>query len=635
MTTTQLDPATEERSATTAAPASRLSLRLSSRELTLLLALALVTATLALYEPALHNGFVNYDDPDYITDNPHVLHGLSLDNVRWAMTATAASNWHPLTWIVHMADVDFLGVKPTGHHLVSVGLHTLNGVLLFLLLRFATGYVWRSAAVAALFALFPLNVQTVAWAAELKSVLCTTFLLLALFAYGWYARRPDAGRYLLLALLFALSLMAKPTAITLPLALLVVDYWPLRRFGGKPSANAEPEFARAGYLRLALEKIPLLALSAGSAAMTVYAQRRGGALAPADLFPLALRIKNAIVSYAVYMGKGVWPSRLAVFYPYPKSLALVKVALAALILVAITAVVFRYRERRYLVVGWLWYLGTMVPMIGIVQAGRQAIADRYAYVPFLGLFVMAVWLAADLAQRSRAARTAVGVLALAVMAVYASVSHAQIGYWRNSYQLFSHALDVTTGNAVAEDNLGVAYEKELHAPAQALLHYQAAVRLMPDLPTAHYDLGTALQSQGRLDEAAREYRLTLQYATNPADAGRAHNNLGVIYMQTNQPQAAISEFDEALRSDPTQVFSLLNRGSLEYRLGELGAARRDLMQAVQITSNGAAWLLLGRVLEDQGQLESAAIAYQNSLKLSPGIGDAQERLNGVLHKLGR
>jgi len=371
-----------------------------------LAALLLMLATLALYQRSLHNGFVNYDDPDYITENAHVRQGLSWSNIRWAFTATDAYNWHPLTWISHMADVQFFGVKAIGHHLDSALLHTLNVLLLFLLLRFATGYVWRSATVAALFAVFPLNVECVAWAAERKSVLCVAFLFFALLAYGWYALRPGVGRYLAVALLFALALMAKPLAITLPAALLLVDYWPLQRFGGHSPDATDAASARAGFLRLVAEKIPLLLLCGGSAFMTVYAQRRGGALASTELFPLALRIKNAVFSYADYLGKGIWPARLAVFYPYPHGLGLVKVVGAALILSGITVVCWQLRERRYLLTGWLWYLGTMVPMIGIVQVGRQAMADRYAYVPFVGLFVMVVWLAADFAQRSRSLRAA-------------------------------------------------------------------------------------------------------------------------------------------------------------------------------------------------------------------------------------
>jgi protein O-mannosyl-transferase len=616
-----------------ATPSAGFRLFGSRREATLLAALLLVLATLALYQRSLHNGFVNYDDPDYITDNAHVLQGLTWNNVRWAFTATSSYNWHPLTWISHMADVQFFGVKAIGHHLVGALLHTLNVLLLFLLLRFATGYVWRSATVAALFAVFPLNVESVAWAAERKSVLCTTFIFLALFAYGWYARRPGVGRYLAVALLFALALMAKPLAITLPVALLLVDYWPLQRFGGHPSAGAGTASADAGFLRLVAEKVPLLLLSVGSAFMTVYAQRRGGALASAELFPLSLRIKNAVFSYADYLAKGIWPARLAVFYPYPHSLGVLKVLAAALILLVITVAAWRFRERRYLPVGWLWYLGTMVPMIGIVQVGRQAMADRYAYVPFVGLFVMVVWFAADFAQRNRILRTSIALLALGILAGYASVTYTQLSYWRDSYRLFSHALDVTTGNGVAEDNLGIAYEKEMGEPFMALPHYEAAVRYMPDLPTAHYNLGTALQSQRRLDEAAREYRLTLTYTSNLAEAAWAHNNLGVIFMQTNQSAAALSEFSAALRCDPTQVFSLLNRASVEYHDGNLDAARADVSQAIQMAPSPPAWFLLGRVLEDQNQLQAAADAYRNCLKVSPGMSDAQAHLDGVLRKL--
>jgi protein O-mannosyl-transferase len=421
----------------------------SPRSQTLLLVFLLVLATLLLYEPSLHNAFVNYDDPGYITQN---------FNVAWALTATVEANWHPLTWISHMADVQFFGLNPAGHHLTSVLLHMLNVVLLFVLLLRATGFVWRSGVVAALFALCPLNVESVAWIAERKSLLSTAFLLLALLAYGWYVRHPGAARYLLVAALFALGLMAKPMIITLPFCLLLADYWPLQRIGA-PGLHEPGTPVFAGNLfKLTAEKIPLLALSLGSALVTVYAQRGGDALGSTVLLPLRLRINNAIYSYLAYIVKAIWPVNLAVFYPHPEnSLKLWKVAAAAAVLLAISGLVWRYREkRRYLLAGWLWYVVALLPVIGIVQVGRQAMADRYVYIPFLGLFVIGVWLAAEWASDLRVSKSFVAAIALITLGGYAYASHIQIGYWRNSYTLFSHALQVTARSGIAEDNFGAA-----------------------------------------------------------------------------------------------------------------------------------------------------------------------------------
>src|ERR1700687_3231103 len=468
----------------------------------------LFLSTLTLYYPALRNGFVNYDDPAYVTSNLQVQQGLTARTLAWAFTSTAEANWHPLTWISHMLDVQLYGLKPVGHHAQSVLWHALNVVLLFLLLAKVTGFVGRSALVAGLFAVHPLNVESVAWVAERKTVLCAFFFLLALSAYGWYVRQPRARRYLLVVLLFALGLMAKPMAITLPFVLLLIDYWPLQRF---------PE---APFSSLTLEKIPLLALSAGSAAITLYAQRAGGAVGSTELLPLAMRVKNAIYCYLIYVEKAVWPSRLAVFYPHPEgSLALWKVLGAAAVLAAVTAVFWHFRERRYLLVGWLWFLGTLAPVIGIVQVGRQAWADRYAYLPFWGLFVIGVWLASEGAARISLSRAAQVAIASAVLLGYSVAAHIQIGYWRDSYSLFAHTLQATDANPIAAGNLGSALMK-MQRPALPLPHLERAIQLMPTFSTAHYDLGTLLHRQNELDRAQREYQLALKYASDERGAAR-------------------------------------------------------------------------------------------------------------------
>ena len=576
--------------------------------------LLLFFGTLVLYYPTLQNSFVNYDDPAYVTANWHVQQGLTSRSLAWAFTSTEEANWHPLAWISHMLDVQLFGLRPAGHHAQSVLWHAINVVLLFLLLTTVTGFVGRSALVAALFAVHPLNVESVAWVAERKTVVCTFFFLLALAAHGWYVKRPRVGRYLLVALLFALALMAKPMAITLPLALLMVDFWPLQRFPGAPLS------------KLVLEKILLLALSAASAAITLYAQRAGGAVGSTQLLPLAMRMKNAIYSCLIYIEKTVWPSRLAVFYPHPEgSLALWRVLGAAVVLITVTAVFWHFRERRYLLVGWFWFLGTLAPMIGIVQVGRQAWADRYTYLPLWGLFVIGVWLASEVAARISLSRIAQVAIALAVLLGYAATAHIQIGYWRDSYSLFAHALQVTDANPIAEGNLGSAL-MEMQRPDLALPHLERAIQLMPTFSTAHYDLGTLLQRQNDLARAQQEYQLALRYGSDEREAAQTHNNLGVLFNQLGRHDEALAEFTAAIALNPNEQNSLVGRGLIEHEEGKLDAALQDFSGAAQVAPSPLALYWRGRVLEEKGQNSAAAEAYRSVLKLAPNFGDTQVRL---------
>ena len=406
----------------------------------------------------MHHSFINFDDPGYVTENAHVDQGLTLKSIVWAFTATDMMNWHPLTWISHMADVQFFGLNPAGHHLTSVALHSLNVVLLFLLVWQATGYLWRSAMLAAIFAVFPLNVEAVAWVAERKTVLSTMFLLLALFAYGWYVRKPGAGRYLSVLVMFALGLMAKPMLVTLPLLLLVADYWPLERivFGKQTDNQAAKNSPTRSLQWLVVEKIPLFVLSLTSGLMTLYAARYGGALSSTAQRPIGLRLENAIWSYFEYIVKTVWPSRLSILYPFPDALLPIwKIALAASLLLVLTACVWHYRARRYPLAGWLWFLITLAPVSGIAQVGSAGMADRFMYTACWGLLVIAVWATAELVAKmpGRAMGAWVG---FAVVICYAWIAHVQLGYWQNSYSVFSHAVRVTTRNGIAQDNLGVA-----------------------------------------------------------------------------------------------------------------------------------------------------------------------------------
>jgi len=590
----------------------------------IVVALVLFAATLIVYIPALNGKFVNYDDPAYVTANAHVLHGLSWSNIAWALTATIQANWHPLTWISHMSDVQLFGLNPWGHHLSSVVLHGFNVVLLFYVFLRATRYVLRSAMVAALFAVHPLNVECVAWVAERKSVLSMFFLLLALAAYGWYASERKTTRYLLVVVLFAFGLAAKPMVVTLPILFLLWDYWPLRRMA------SEGDKVRSSFVGLVVEKVPLLAMSAASSWITLVAQGSGGALGTADLLPLPLRIENAIYSYAAYVGKAIWPSGLAVFYPHPEnSLAAWKLLAAGVLILAVTAMAWMYRERRgYLTVGWLWYLVAMLPMIGVVQVGRQAMADRYAYLPFVGLFIVAVWGCAELFATLHMSTMAQGAVAAAALIGYASATFLQIQYWHNSYALFSHALDVTSRNGIAEDNLGVAL-MEMGRPDLALPHFEAAAEYIPQLATAHYNLGVLQQKQNHPDIAKREYELALKFSSDEAELVQSHNNLGFLLLDLNDPKDAIEQFTAALQIDADKPNSLLGRGIAEYRLNNLDPAIADLSRAAQIAPLALADFWLGRSFEDKGQTGAAETAYAAAVQLAPAMTEAQQRLDAL------
>ena len=615
-----------------AAKSSR-SWKLSDETRTLvLLGVALAMFTAALYLPALQNGFVNYDDPDYVTRNPNVLNGLHWTNVVWSFgTNNPAANWHPLTWISHMADVQLYGMNPWGHHLTNVLLLVADVVLLFLFLAVATGRLWPSAAVAALFAVHPINVENVAWVAERKAVLSVFFMFGALIAYVWYAKRPGVARYVLVAVLFALALMSKAMILTLPFAMLLLDYWPLNR-----AAISDGEPARSPwrvFLALVKEKIPLFALTAAATWITFGIHRREGSMAL--VMPLSWRLKNVIYSYAVYLWKAVWPTRLAVFYPHPENrLPLWQVGLAALVLVTISALVWRYRNRKYLVVGWLWYLGTTLPMIGLIQSGRQGMGDRYAYLGLIGVFVAVVWLIGDLAQEWKLSRTAMTAGFAVVILPLAFLTHRQIGYWKDSETLFRHALEVTTHNAIAENNLGAAL-MDKGDMAGALPHFTAAVQYAPDLGNAHYNLGVILHRQNQLSEAVVQYRLALTYAANSMEAAQAHNNLGIVYLNQNNFADAKQELDKALGLNPWEVNSYLARGALEFQTSKVDEALADFLQAYQRAPSPIAAYWVGRCAEAKGDFPRAVHAYQVALQMAPGMTEIQTRLDSLKTLTGK
>jgi tetratricopeptide (TPR) repeat protein len=530
----------------------------------LLAAGLLVAATLVTYWPALENGFV-FDDIDYVTLNPQVQAGLTGPSIAWAFTTGHASNWHPLTWLSLELDRDLFGPEPWGYHLTNLVLHVANALLLFLVFWKMTTAVWPSAFVAALFALHPLHVESVAWVTERKDVLSTLFGLLALLAYWAYARRPALGRYLLVVLAFALSLLAKPMLVTLPFLLLLLDYWPLGRLRlvREPLAERHRAAGAAGPVavaRLILEKVPLLLLAAASCVATWLAQQHGHSVQRLAQLPLALRAGNAVVAYAVYLRKVLWPTDLAAFYPHPgSSLPWSHVAAPALLLVAVTALALWLRRRApYLFVGWFWYLGTLVPVIGLVQVGSQGLADRYTYVPLVGIFIMAAWGVADLVARRPAQAAAPAALGWAVILVAcALITWLQVHHWQDNLHLWHHALEVLPDNAFAHTNLGVAIMENASGPddeTAAFSHFTRALQIDPDQARASLGLALLAQQRGRIEEAVQRFRrvLHLEPTNEVAQRGLASNLARQLYLRgealrrEGKRAEAIACFREAL-----------------------------------------------------------------------------------------
>lgn len=583
-----------------------------------------MVATLALYNPVNRHPFVNYDDDRYITENLHVHNGLTWRTITWAFTATEQGNWHPLTWLSHALDYQLFHQNPAGHHLTSLLIHAANAVLLFLFLMYATRRLGPSLFVAALFALHPINVESVAWVAERKNVLCTFFFFATLIAYCWYARQPDWRRYLVFAGLFVLGLMSKPMVITLPFVLLLLDYWPLGRIrGGRADATAAP------LSKLVVEKLPLIALSAASAVITMQAQRAGGAMRSTAQFSLAVRLENAVMAYAMYLWKMIWPSHLSPIYPHPgDSLAGWQVGTSALVLLAVTAVALKFRARRYLLTGWLWFLGTLVPVIGLVQVGDQAMADRYAYIPLVGIFIMIAWRIADLADSKQIGLVVRVIPAACVLLALSFATNRQLGYWSSNYDLWTHAVAVTGRNFIAQDNLGGAL-LWLGKTDEAYLHFQAAAEINPLDPMSRSNLGAYLQEHGHMAEAIEKYNRVITLTSDPGLLAATYANLGAAYRKLGEDEKARTSYDQALQLNPNQYNVYLGLGELLEKQSRLDDAISNYSKAVELRPTDTGFLLLGRALERTGRRSEALAAYQAALKLSPEMPEAQHAVDAL------
>ena len=592
----------------------------------LAICIALSITTIAVFWQVGNHEFISFDDNDYVTENRYVQAGITLKGVIWAISEPHAHNWHPLTWLSHMSDCQLFGLKPGRHHLVNLFFHMANTILLFFIFHRMTKGLWQSAFVAALFALHPLHVESVAWVAERKDVLSTLFWMLTMGAYVYYVECPGYKRYLFILAFFLLGLMTKPMLVTLPFVLLLLDYWPLHRLTiGKSSVNEHTQSEKflntrskkkkrrrsaikaehinktekqTGQLpimvHIVLEKVPFFVLSLASSIVTYIAQQEGGAVRSLQSYPLTTRIANALVSYCGYIGKMVWPENLAVHYPHPGMPPTWQVIGAVVFLGLTTFLIIRTVKRcPYLTTGWLWFLGTLVPVIGLVQVGVQAMADRYTYIPLIGVSIMVAWGVPDLFKKWRHGNAALATVTVIILCIFSFVTWKQVGYWQNSITLFTHTLEKTTNNPIILNNMGTVLEGEGRLD-EAIAHYNEAVRIDPNLADSYNNIGLALTKQGRLGEATPNFLKALKI--NPANAA-AHYNLGTLLASQGKLDDAIYHFRECIRIS---------------------------------TGYAKAHNNLGNALLSQGKFDEAIASYREAMRLDPDYTLAQENLNKAL-----
>src|ERR1041384_1138459 len=608
----------------------------------ILIPLLLGVVTLAAYwQPGDHQ-FVTYDDHEYVVENEVVRAGLTAPGIEWAFTPGHTGNWHPLTWMSIMLDCQLYGMNMTGHYYTSVGLHILSAILLFLAMHLMSGAVWESAFVAALFAIHPLHVESVAWASERKDVLSGFFWMLALVAYAFYAARPGLLRYVWVALSLALGLLSKPMLVTLPFVLLMLDFWPLRRVqlgaplpsrkgkGQDRSAHREP--AKAPPLRLAAEKGPLFLLVIASSIITLYVQQR--AEASWETLPLTDRLANAAVSYGSYIGKTLWPAGLAVFYPHPVgSLPAASIIAASLfVLIASAFAVRQLRARPYLAVGWFWYVGTLIPVIGLIQVGAQSMADRYSYIPLIGLFMVIAWGVSGLASRARVPGRTIGGVAAGLVVACAFLTREQVGYWKNTITLFDHAISVTPNNYVAHSSLAVGLAEAGRVP-EAIAHLTESLRIKPDNAEAENNLGSLLARQGRIDEGIAHYREAVRIRP---DYATARFNLAFYLTGKGNTAEAMTQYAEALRIKPDYADARLNLGNLYAARGKMDEARAQYAELVRINPYyGKGLYVMGYYLAVDGKYAEAAGYYLRALQVNPDDGLVHFYLGSALEHLAR
>lgn len=595
---------------------------------------ALVLATIIAFEPVRHNDFISYDDYAYVAENEQVRGGITRESVIWAFTTSHKANWHPLTWLSHMLDCELFELNPVWHHLVNLLFHIANALLLFWVFKRMTGKVWLSGFVAAVFALHPLNVEPVVWVAERKTVVSGLFWMLTIAAYVRYSERPSIARYLLAIFVYGLTIMTKPTVVTLPFVLLLLDFWPLQRLEflhnnkSKDSTqpeSAEPRFRVSSTWRLVTEKIPLFALAAILGTITFLVQKSGGAMLPAERLTLSYRIGNALVSYVSYISKMVYPSRLAIFYPHPGTSLPPWQPIACLVVLAIASagIIYRIRQHRYLAVGWLWYLGTLVPVIGVIQAGSQAMADRYTYLPSIGISIMAAWGAVELLSKLRYRSIWLGILAGLLLTAMVVRTRMQVQHWKNNLTLYRYTLAVTENNAIIRNSYGCAFFEE-EQPDEAIKQLKEALRISPRFSLARSNLGRIYLKQGKVNEAIACFNEVLRVGKDSPDV---YYFLGLAEVRQEKYDDAVTHFTDALRLKQGHINARLQ---LAYTLVKLDRVRQAVEHFYKILQlkpdhltalNGVAWVLATRNdIETQEPIKAVEFAeraceltnYQNA-----------------------
>ncbi len=606
----------------------------------ILISLALVLVTFVVFYQVYSFNFINYDDNVYVYENPHVRAGITPESVKWAFSSTYANFWHPLTWLSHMLDWQLFGANPAGHHLTALFFHIANTLLLFIVLKQMTEAPWRSAFVAALFALHPLHVESVAWVTERKDVLSTFFWLLTMWAYVGYVNRPKAVNYLMVILFFVLGMMAKPMLVTLPFVLLLLDYWPLGRLpyndtkSNTDKSNTDKGLRLRTISRLVLEKAPLFILSAVSCIIVLITQRAGGSVMSTAVLPVKLRIANALISYVIYIEKMFWPSRLAVFYPYfPSKLTVWSGAAPLLLLLAMTGLVLWLAKRhRHMVTGWFWYLGTLVPVIGLVQVGEYAFADRFTYITLTGLFVIVAWGAPDLLAKFRYKQILLTVSGLLIISALSVCTWFQLRHWRNNETLFRHTLEVTENNYLAHLNLAE-FLSEQYRFDEAEEQLKKFIRITPDDPKVLNAFAAILVRQGRLDEAVEYFTEALRIV--PDDI-KIRLNLGLTLIDSGRFQDAAKEYEKILLLDPNNAAARNGIGIALLRQGKLDEAVECFTDALRIKPDFAgAHNNLGCALSLQGNLNQAVVHFNEALRLDPNYAAAHYELGRVLARMGK
>ncbi|MFC1567412.1 tetratricopeptide repeat protein [Thermodesulfobacteriota bacterium] len=607
------------------------------RQEKLLIVLLLILAVLVAYWRIADCDFVGYDDKPYVTENSLVQKGLTIKGLIWAFTTFHAANWHPLTWLSHMLDCQLYGLNPLGHHWTSLQLHLANTLLLFFILQQMTGALWRSAFVAALFAIHPLHVESVAWVAERKDVLSTFFGMLTIIAYHRYVKQKGLYNYLIILLLYSLGLMAKPMLVTLPFVLLLLDFWPLKRlqFVKRNSLQAEAviRFDLKAFFNLIYEKIPLFLLVVFSCFITFWAQRSQGAMYSLTVIPLNIRIANSFVSYVKYILKAVWPTRLIVLYPHAGDAFPIWQSIGAVLLIAAIsyAAIRALRQRPYIAVGLFWYLGTLVPVIGLIQVGEQAMADRYTYIPLIGLFIAVTWGFSGFLSKWRYRKNFLVVAVIAILLALTVRTFLQVGHWQNAATLFGNAVKVTPDNILAQNNLGAALYEDGRFD-EAIVYFKKALSISPEYTKALSNLGAAYFKKGNYDKAVFYFEKVLKGRQKDANE---HDKLGVVLFAQEKIDEAMAHFKQAIQVDPEYANAHNNLANVLFRLGKFEEAELHFLEAIKLDPvHAGAHYNFGNLLVRQRQFKKAMIHFTEAIKINPDDFRAYNQIGVILYRQG-